>query len=140
MKTYSKNLMNYLSEMGILGSSDEEIQTAKIEWRRKYKREWKSKSKKSKELRPGFTPQQFEEIGIRAKLYGLNPTSYARELILSAQEHTDLIPRKDELLYILQSISMAEISLGKISQNSEARGLLLQAEELLLKYLNIKSR
>ena len=133
-------MLHYLSEMGVLGSSEEEIRSAKIEWRRKYKREWKSKNKKSKELRPCFTPQQFEEIGIRAKLYSLNPTAYARDLILSAQEHSDLIPRKDELLYILQSVSMAEIALTKDRNRVEAQALLLQAEELLLKYLNIKGR
>ena len=136
----NKNLINYLSEIGALGGSEEEITAGKIAWRRKYKRDWRSKNKKRKELRPGFTPQQFEEIGIRAKLYGLNPTSYVRELILSAQEYIDLIPCRDQLLYILQSISMAEIALAKNNNTIEAKALLQQAEETLLSYLNIKGR
>jgi len=134
----NKNLINYLSEMGVLGGSSEEIRVAKIEWRRMYKREWKRNRKRNKQLRPDFTHQEFEEIRLRAKLYGLPMTTYARELIISAQTEVDIIPCREQLMYILQSISMCEIALSKDRNSTEAHPLLLQAEEMLLHYLKIQ--
>ena len=138
MKNQSKKMLQYLSDVGVLGGSEEAIQSAKIAYRREYKRHWKKNLKKSKELRPSFTPIEFEQVVLRAKLFGLTPTAYARDIIMSSQGHFDLIPNKDKLLYILQAISMAEIALKKDNNSHDTKALLLQAEEMLSQYLNFK--
>ena len=139
MKNYSKNMWQYLSDAGVLdGTINEvEIKKAKIAWRRHYKKEWRKNAKKNKELRPCFTPSEFEAIVNRAKLYSQNPTSYARDLILSAQQDFNLIPRKSDLMNILQALSMSAIALQKDANSIEAQALVFQAESMLLRYLNV---
>jgi len=137
MKNYNKNLWQFLSDAGVLEGTEEDIKNAKMQYRRQYKREWRKNAKKSKELRPCFTVVEFEAIVNRAKLYSQNPTAYARDLILSAQQDFTLIPRKSDLMNILQALSMSGIALEKDSNSIEAQALLFQAENMLLQYLNI---
>jgi len=137
MKVRSKKMWEYLSQAGVLESPEELIMQAKFDYRRLYKRTWKKNIKKCKELRPTFTKIEFDGILERAKLYGLHPTTYARDLILSNQSDISLIPKKSELQGILQAISMAENALSKDKDSAEANELLLKAESMLLTYLNI---
>jgi len=140
MKKHNKNIMQYLSEAGVLEGSEEEITKAKKEYRLKYKRDWQKNSSRSKTLRPCFTPGEFKEIKQRAELYGVQPTTYARTLVLSSLGDDDLIPNKDKLMHVLQAVGMAGMELIKDSNSIEGHALLSQAEAMLCNYLNIPVR
>lgn len=134
MKIRSKALWTYLNELGVLTQGEEAIANAKREYRKQYKREHKRKSIK-KEVRPLFTPKEYEALCMRAKLFTLCPTAYAREVILQAQQLTELIPYRDDLLSILQKVSVAVIASNTPLRFHELPQLLTEAEAQLLKYL-----
>jgi len=138
MKVRSKELWDYLEQSGAL-DSPELIPEAKTAFRKIYKKNWRKDAKRSKELHPSFTRIEFEQIGLRAKLFGLRPTTYARNLILSAQQELALVPNKQHLLEIQQCIGMAENAILKDMDIAEASRLLLRAEEMLAHYLNQSS-
>jgi len=139
MKAHSKSkaLQQYLNDCGVLSGSPEAIKIAKKEYRLKYKREWAKSCRRNRNIRPCFTASEFEGIVARATLYGVTVTTYVRNLVLSAQEGADLIPNKDQLMNVLQAVSMALIAFKKDSNSIEAQALIWQAETMLLQYLNI---
>ena len=124
----SISLFNYLVECNIDFNDTEAIALAKQNYRKKYKREWKKKAQRHREVRPLFTHYEYSELCKRAYLLDLKPTTYVRAVVLSAQENHDLIPDKPQLLEVLQRISMA------VNQDRN-NTLLIEAEELLLSYL-----
>lgn len=134
MKIRSKQLFLYLLEKNIDFQDKEALAQAKSEYRRLYKKKWKTGAKKNKEVRPTFTEYEYQELYKRAELLGLLPTTYVRELVLSSQENRELIPNKEQLLKVLQCISMALINHQKCT-NEEIKTLLEQAEESLIVYL-----
>lgn len=134
MKIRSKALWAYLNELGVLTQGEEAIAIAKREYRKQYKREHKRKRIK-KEVRPLFSPKEYEALSVRANLFNLCPTSYAREVIMQAQQVTKLIPNRDELLSVLQKVSIAVIASNTLERLHELPQLLIEAEAQLLKYL-----
>ena len=136
MNSRSSALWQYLEQSGALNGSTEDIIKAKQEYRKQYKRDWNKQSQNNKELRPKFSHEEYKQICIRAKLYGLHPTAYTKQLILSTQEEVTLIPNKEELLQILQYVSMATITISEA--DTKLHQLISKAETLLLQYLNIK--
>ena len=128
MNIRSKQLLVYLLEHNVDFQDKEALATAKREYRKQYKKKWKTTAKKNREVRPTFTEQEYQAICIRADLLGLPPTTYVRELVLTSQENRELIPNKEQLLQILQCVSRAVI------QNKND-SLLAEAEQLLLDYL-----
>lgn len=132
MHIRSKQLLLYLLEHNIDFEDREALAQAKAEYRKLYKKNWKQKSQKNKELRPTFTETEYSELCKRAELFGLTPTGYLRELILTNQENRELIPHREELLILLQFISMA---LNQIHADHPSRPLLQESEKLLLNYL-----
>ena len=128
--------MQYLADVGVLDSPDEVINEAKRVYRKQFKREWKKKNHRGKEVRPNVTNEQYASIVARAKLYGYrHPTTYVKDLILSETENKSLIPNKDELLNILQAVSMASIAFSKDPTSIEVQALISNAEIMLLQYL-----
>lgn len=134
MKIRSKQLFLYLLEKNIDFQDKEALAQAKSEYRRLYKKKWKTGAKKSKEVRPTFTESEYEELCKRAELLGLLPTTYVRELVITNQENRELIPNRDQLLQILQYISMSLIALNK-QDIREANILIEKAEIELITYI-----
>jgi len=138
MKTRSKALCNYLSEAGVLNGTPEQIAYAKRCYRKLYKRNWKRDKKPGKEIRIEFTVQQFARIKDKSRTQGMKHTTYARNAILFAANDTDNAISPDQLLQVLQLVSMAAI--GALKQNrtcAELPDLLQQAEQLLLRHIHI---
>lgn len=134
MKVRSKQLLVYLLENNIDFQDREALAQAKREYRKQYKKNWKTGAKKNKDLRPSFTQQEYEELCKRASLLGLLPTTYVRELVISNQENKELICNKEQLLQVLQYLSMAIIAMKK-GYISDVEELLDKAEKDLLQYL-----
>src|SRR6185437_5007765 len=139
MKAHSKSkaLQQYLNELGILSGPPDAIKAAKKVYRLRYKREWAKSCLRNRNIRPCFTSSEYDGIVTRATLYGVTVTTYVRNLVISAQEGADLIPNKDQLLNVLQAVSMALIAYKKDSNSIEVEGLVWQAETMLLQYLSI---
>lgn len=136
MKPQSEKLFQYLKEKGLLDAPDEVIQQAKREYRKKYKKEWHQHKKEAqKVVRLIFTQSEFNALSFRAKAFGLCPTHYAKQCIISNQENTDVIPHQDILQKVLQQIAMASIQSIRM-RDIELKALLDEAETLLTKYLN----
>jgi len=139
MKIRSKALWKYLHDTGALTQGKEAIATAKREYRKQYKREHRRKRKK-KDVRPLFNPKEYEALALRAHLFNLCPTAYAREVILQAQELRELIPNRTHLMQILQKVSMALIASHNPERLPEVQPLLMEAETELLHYLGYDTK
>jgi hypothetical protein len=134
MNIRSKQLLIYLLENNIDFQDMEALTLAKKEYRKLYKKRWKKHAKRNRELRPCFTEYEFQELCKRANLFGLPPTSYVRELILTNQENRELISNRSALLQALQGISMA-LMVARKEGNEEIKALLEQSEYTLIVYL-----
>ena len=136
MSNKSNALWKYLQAQGALEAGNEKHLPEYLkDYRRQYKREWlKNKRKQCKEVKIYLTADQYRALADHAKIFGIRSiTGYAKEVLLSAQQPGELIPRKAELQRILQEVGMAIMQLPK---DSEACPLLIEAEETLLNYLN----
>lgn len=133
MRIRSKQLLVFLLEKNINFQDQEALTQAKAEYRRLYKKRWKTTAKKNKEVRPTFTEYEYQELCKRAELLGLYPTTYVRELVLTNQENRELIPNKHQLLQVLQYVSMAVMQGQKYGSENK---LIVSAEQSLLEYLS----
>jgi hypothetical protein len=132
----SRALYAYLLEAGVLNGTPEEIDSAKCNYRKLYKKRWKQQQQQRKELRIEVTITQYEAIKLQAHNYLLSPTAYARNTILESLGAGRCIPAKETLLEILQLISVAVIAFGQSPSNQTMSELIQRAETLLLTYLN----
>lgn len=138
MKTRSKALYAYLLEAGVLNGTPAEIDRAKCDYRKLYKRQWKENKRPRKEIRIEFTLKQFTAIKTKARWYELRHTTYARKVILTAAESDRfVIPKREQLEKISQLVSMAAITMKKNTMlRCQVAELLLEAETILMDYLN----
>ncbi|MDB5124813.1 MAG: hypothetical protein JWP94_2942 [Mucilaginibacter sp.] len=138
MKIRSRPLYAYLFETGVLNGTPEEIDRAKGEYRRLYKRNWKQQKRPRKELRIEVTLKQHKAIKTAALESNLKPTSYARQVLLNATNAGTCTISKDEVLAALQSVSMAynALQLGLIhaglSYTSKAEKQLIHLQQKLI--------
>ena len=126
----------YLLQVGVLHGSDEEILCAKQTYRKQYKRNWKQQKRPRKELRIEVTLKEFAVIKSLGLVNGLKPTTYARTILLASTGQSILIPYKDDLLQVLQLLSMAAIASRTIIPARDLSDQLFEAERLLLQYLS----
>lgn len=136
MKIRSKALWKYLEETGVLHGTEADIARAKREYRRLYKKAWKQRRVKRCELRPIFTMLEFEAVLNRAKQAGVKPAVFAREVILQAATSSVFIQNKDELLRVLQLISITAVELSKDESLLHLLQQIETAERKLLLYLH----
>lgn len=137
MKARSKALYTYLLEAGVLNGTPAEIDCAKCEYRKLYKKHWKQKVKPRKEIRIEFTLKQFTAIKAKAREYELRHTTYARNVILADVESQSIIPYREKLERILQLVGIAAIAIEKNTMPLwQVAELLQEAESILLPYLN----
>lgn len=107
MKIRSKALYTYLSDAGVLNGTPEQISYAKHCYRKLYKKNWKLQKRPRKELRIEFTLKQYLTITAAAIAIHLRPTTYARQILLAAADTRALAISKDEVLAVLQLVSMS---------------------------------
>src|ERR1017187_7590492 len=99
MKFRSKALWQYLNDIGALQGTPEDIERAKRNYRRDYKRKWRqNKVIKPIELRPGFTAKEYKELKIAAKMAGIIPTIFIKQTALASLGVGKVIPEKTKLL------------------------------------------
>jgi hypothetical protein len=138
MKIRSNPLYTHLLQAGVLNGTPEEISACKLEYRRLYKRQWKRVKRPRKEIRIEFTLKDFTSIKYHSGQLEIPHTTFARSAILAAVGINNHIHQKDQLLQILQFIS---ISLNAVTKNTmtlpQIRDVLQQAETLFLDYLKI---
>lgn len=134
-KVRSKALWKFLFEKGVLEGTDEEIQQAKREYRKQYKKVWKQSRRKIKEIRPCFTVKEYNTIQQVAQKAGLKPITFAQQVLLAHAEGNAFIPNRDILLQVLQNISIVAIHLVKQFPKENYTLLIEKAEQLLLHYL-----
>ena len=111
-KARSPKLAQYLEETGALNGTPEDIARAKAEYRKAYKAEHKKKnSSRRNELRPQFSFAEYDQIRHKAEIMGLTPTAYVKAV--SLRYNTGVLPGKETLLYVLQTLAMATILLER---------------------------
>jgi len=135
MKIRSRALFTYLQQAGVLNDTPEVITLAKKRYRRLYKMRWKKRSRPRKEIRFEITLRQFQAINANAVRCAVKPTTYCKNMVLSAVETHSLIPRRDVLLQVLQHLGMAITTLQKHGMSHEAITRLTRAEQQLLTYI-----
>lgn len=132
MKARSAKLAQYLEETGAINGSPEDILRAKARYRREYKAEHKkNNAAKWHELRPQFTSLEYETVKRNADALGLTPTAYVKAVSLAYD--TGILPNKETLLNVLQTLSMATIQLERSGHPTAAS--LHEAETRLTEYL-----
>jgi len=138
MKIRSKALYQYLAEQNVLRGTPDAIATAKRNYRRLYKKQWKQRRRPRKEIRITVTLKQYADIASIAREQHTSPTALARTAILSNVEGSNYVIHDEQLLHILQVISIAAIAALKQTITMQELSLLLtKAETMLLQYLQI---
>ena len=135
MKIRSKALYEYLVQANVLDGPMEAIMLAKKQYRQRYKRQWKKRSRPVKEIRYTVTIKQFVAIREKAKEAGLRHTTYAKAVTLENIGQPRL--HNDTLLKALQLVSMAVIATEQRQPYMQIYDLLYKAETALLEYLKI---
>ena len=138
MKVRSKALYAYLLEADVLTKTPAEIDCAKREYRKLYKKRWRQNKRPRKEIRIEFTQKQFTEIKAKARWYQLRHTTYAMQVILAAIESgLSIVPQREQLEKILHLVSMASIVTERNAiQRLQVPELLQEVETILMDYLN----
>lgn len=135
-KIHSKKLFKFLLDKGVLDGSEEAIQQAKREYVRLYKKEWKLRNTRQKEIRISLTVKEFTALQKLSEGVGLKPTTLVHDLAISAIENKPFIVDRDTLLEVLQHIGLAYMNIYQNSPNSDAENYLLRCESLLVHYFN----
>jgi hypothetical protein len=132
MKARSPKLAQYLEETGALDGTPEDIARAKIEYRKQYKAAHKKRGAgKHRELRPQFSFAEYGTIKHKAEALGLAPTAYVKAVALKYD--TGVLPEREALLRVFQTLSMAAILLERDGHPTAAS--LCDAEKWLTDYL-----
>ncbi len=133
-------MFQFLSDAGVLEHPDEDkIREMKRLYRKIYKSNWaKTRRLPHKEIRISFTPREYREILIQAKMEsGLNPTAHSKQLILSSLTANAPIHDRAILLEILHHVSVCAIALTQDTalsafKDGSIQTHLQKAEEMLL--------
>jgi hypothetical protein len=113
-KIRSQKLLEYLEKSGALNGTDADITVAKKEYRKIYNRELaRERRKQKREIKPLFTPKQYQEIKLKAVRMGTNPTALLRMAVTALLNSTEPLPHKAYLLEVMQLITMANIYFSK---------------------------
>lgn len=142
----SKQLWQYLQDTGALATGDPAVIAAsKREFRKAYKRDWeRNKTLKKRELRPRFNEKNYAALLAKSKANGFKtPTGYISAIITALLQERTVIPHRDELLKILQLVSMAGHAIDALKVRSalftelnQIEHQVKEAEDALTHYLN----
>lgn len=141
MRIKSKALWQYLKdrELHEAAPDDPAVQSAKTQYRKDYKRDWKKSRVPKKEMRIEFTLAQHVDIRLRATELHSKPTAYCRKLILAAVESLPVIHNREQLEKVFQLLGMSLTPLIRYEAHqiniNELKEYLQQAEGLLSQYL-----
>lgn len=133
MKIKSKALFLYLQENGVLNGTPEEIDQAKREYRKKYKRRNKQDKRVfNTPVSLSFTRRELIDIKLLAEQNGLKYPEYMKDVLLSNLSKGNYIYNKELILRIQQNIGIA---ISVTERGTIAHQYLLKAEQLLIEYL-----
>ena len=106
-KGSSHKVYEYLLNSGILDNGTaEEIQNARREYWKIYKRNWrKSKRAQETEITCSFTDKEFDRIAKQAKLYKLSNPQFIKQAALAYIDKKYLVPNELEVRKISQLLS-----------------------------------
>ena len=135
-KIHSKKLFKFLLDKGVLDGPEEAIQKTKKEYVRLYKKEWRQRNTRQKEIRISLTVKEFTALQKLAENVGLKHTTFVHDLAISTIENKRFIADRDALLEVLKNIGLAYMNIYQNSPNSDAENYLLHCESLLVRYLN----
>ena len=133
MKTRSRPLYAYLLKAGVLNGTQADIDSAKQDYRRHYKRQWKQRKCAKKEIRFTVSVQQFNAIKATADAKKIRHSSFARNALLESIGQPTIPDAL--LLEVLQLVSMASIAIDRSRDVDRAGDLLHEAEAKLLEHL-----
>lgn len=137
----SKKLLEYLNKVGVLNGTPEEIELAKIEYRKEYQKTWKqTKSPIIKDLRITLSLREYKDLKVFVYELKLTPTAYSKQIILQSITGKKIIPNRSELELIYQKIGMAINQNLKDHSNIKLVETLIKIEEDLHNYLTANAR
>lgn len=136
-KPKSKKLLEYLNRVGVLNGTPQEIELAKIEYRKQYQRNWKqTKSPVIKDLRITLSLREYKDLKVYLYDSKITPTAYSKQIILKSINGKKIIPNHGELQIIYQKIGMAINQSLKDHSNLKLLETLIKIEDDLNNYLN----
>jgi hypothetical protein len=136
-KPKSKKLIEYLNRMGVLNGTPEEIQLAKIHYRKEYQKNWKqTKAPLVKDIRITLTLREYKDLKVFVYDLKKSPTAYSKQIILQSINGKKIIPNRTELEIIYQKIGMAINQNLKDHSNIKLLETLIKIEEDLSSYLS----
>ena len=140
-KPKSKKLLTYLDKMGVLNGTSEEIQLAKIQYRKEYQKNWKqTKAPLIKDLRITLSLREYKDLKVFVFDLKKSPTAYSKQIILQSITEKKTLPHRTELELIYQKIGMAINQNLKDHSNIKLLENLIKIEEDLTNYLNAHAK
>jgi hypothetical protein len=136
-KPKSKKLLEYLNRIGALNGTAEQIQLAKIQYRKEYQKNWKqTKATLIKDLRITLSLREYKDLKVFVYDLKKSPTAYSKQIILQSITGKKIIPNRSELELIYQKVGMAINQNLKDHSNIKLLEALIKIEEDLSNYLN----
>jgi len=108
MRKSKSQIYDYLNSAGVLESgSHEDIQYARKEYWREYKRKWRQeKRKKEKEITLSFSKEEISLLSKAAKKHKLTTTAYVKQATLAYTNRSFLVPDVETVKRIAQLLAM----------------------------------
>lgn len=140
-KPKSKKLLEYLNRIGVLDGTPEQIQLAKIQYRKEYQKNWKqTKAPLIKDLRITLSLREYKDLKVFVFDLKKSPTAYSKQIILQSITEKKTLPHRTELELIYQKIGMAINQNLKDHSNIKLLENLIKIEEDLTNYLNAHAK
>jgi uncharacterized protein YnzC (UPF0291/DUF896 family) len=138
MKAKSNQLYQFLKDNDLIGKSKEEIQEAKVKYRKEYLKAWhKEMREESNDIRIRFTPSEFSEIRQKAKQLNISPTMYSKLAVLQENQSPIKIPNKAILQELVQKLGVLGMTALRKCPLEFYEGI-EEIENTLIEYLSEK--
>lgn len=112
--------VEYLAQKGVLGKSDEEIKTAKQEYKRMYKRESKKRQRLAKkEYRALFTKEEVRVIQATAKEHGKAVSTFIHDAALAYINTVFIVPNPDQVVAMERMLARIYLDIRSIKERVE---------------------
>ena len=135
---YLSGLQSYLEETGVLVSgSEEDIQAAKQEYKKRYQAEYRRKRRTTHpETTVRLTKEEWDRFSEEAKRHHLTLPKFIRQSALAYLNQTYLVPDKQAVARIEQLLSLARTDIQIIAKHMRE----LNFDALSRAYLSLSER
>ncbi|MFN0189849.1 MAG: hypothetical protein ACKVQV_14195 [Bacteroidia bacterium] len=120
-KKADHKVYTYLKECGVLDhGTDKEIETARKEYWRIYKRNWrKNKRMEETEVTASFNDSEFKKLDAQAKTHNLSHPQFVKKTVLAYMDKKYLVPNELEVRKISQLLSQyLDVITDEIEENN----------------------